>query len=54
MAEIGIGIFAAVYSVKLKEVLTPLLKESIRTQYSGDMQNKTLVSVAWDALMFNV
>ena len=54
LAEIGIGIFAAVYSVKLKEVLTPLLKESIRTQYSGDMQNKTLVSVAWDALMYNV
>lgn len=54
LAEIGIGIFAAVYSVKLKEVLTPLLKESVRTQYSGDMQNKTLVSVAWDALMYNV
>lgn len=54
LAEIAVGVFAAVYSAKLKEVLTPFLKQSIKTQYMGDMQNKTLTSIAWDAIMYNV
>lgn len=54
LAEIAVGIFAAVYSSKFKELLTKALKDSIRDQYMGEMSNKTLGSVAWDAVMFNV
>lgn len=54
LAEIGIGIFAAVYSSKLKDLLTPVLRQSIKDQYMGDMKNKTITSVAWDAVMYNV
>jgi hypothetical protein len=54
LAEIGIGIFAAVYTAQLKEVLVPALKTSIKDQYMGDMPNKTLASIAWDAVMYNV
>ncbi|CAF0806769.1 unnamed protein product [Brachionus calyciflorus] len=53
LAEIAIGIFAAVYSSKLKEVLSNVLKQSIKDQYMGEMKNKSLASVAWDAVMFN-
>ena len=53
LAEIGMGIFAAVYSAKLKDLLVPLLRQSIKDQYMGDMSNKTLTSVAWDAVNFN-
>ncbi|RNA36849.1 tetraspanin-18-like isoform X1 [Brachionus plicatilis] len=53
LAEIAIGIFAAVYSSKFKGVITKALKDSIRDQYMGEMFNKTLGSVAWDAVMFN-
>lgn len=54
LAEIAIGIFAAVYSSKFKELVTKGLKDSIRVQYKGEMSNKTLASVAWDAVMLNV
>ena len=54
LAEIAIGIFAAVYSSKLREVLTNVLRQSIRDQYMGEMKNKTIASVAWDAVMYNV
>lgn len=54
LAEIAIGIFAAVYSTKFRDLLTPFLRQSIRDQYMGDMANKSVVSVAWDAIMYNV
>jgi len=53
LAEIGIGIFAAVYSAKFRDLVTPLLRQSINDQYMGDMSNKSVVSVAWDAVMYN-
>jgi hypothetical protein len=54
LAEIAMGIFAAVYATKLRDILTPLLRQSIKDQYMGDMRNKTLPSIAWDAIMYNV
>lgn len=54
LAEIAIGIFAAVYSAKFRDFITPLLRQSIKDQYMGDMSNKSVVSVAWDAVMYNV
>lgn len=54
LAEIGVGIFAAVYSAKFRDLVTPLLRQSINDQYMGDMSNKSVVSVAWDAVMYNV
>lgn len=54
LAEIGIGIFAAVFSVQFMNTLTPLLQTSIKNEYSGDSANKSITSVAWDAVMYNV
>lgn len=54
LAEIAIGVFVAVYASKLKDILTPVLKQSIKDNYMGDMSNKTLASIAWDAIMYNV
>jgi hypothetical protein len=54
LAEIGAGILFAVYSAQLKTMLTPFLQNSIKTKYMGhDAQNKTLASIAWDAVMYN-
>jgi hypothetical protein len=54
LAEIAIGIFVAVYASKLKGILTPILQDSIKGSYMGDMSNKSVGSVAWDAVMYNV
>ncbi len=54
LAEIAFGIFAAVYAAKLKSVLSAQLDDSIKLNYYGDMSNKTLVSIAWDVIMYNV
>ncbi len=54
LAEIGMGVFAAVFAGKLRDLLTPALQQSIQVAYMGDMSNKTLTSVAWDAVMYNV
>ena len=54
LAEIAFGIFAAVYAVKLKGVLSTQLDETIKSNYYGDMANKTGVSIAWDIVMYNV
>ena len=54
LAEVAVGVFVAVYSAKLKDILTPVLQASIRDNYMGDMGNKTLASIAWDAIMYNL
>lgn len=54
LAEIGLGIFTAVYSNKFKSVIEPTLTESIKYEYYGEMQNGTIVSIAWDVIMYNV
>jgi hypothetical protein len=54
LAEIGLGIFVAVYSNRFKSMIVPTLKESLKNEYYGDMQNRTIVSIAWDAVMYNV
>jgi len=53
IAEIGVGIFAGVYSGKLKELLAPQLQRNIQSEYMGDYQNKTIASIGWDAIMLN-
>ena len=53
-AEIGIGIFAGVYSNKLKDILAPQLQINIRKEYMGDAANKTIASIGWDTIMLNV
>jgi len=35
MLQIGLSISVVVYSVKLKQILTPFLRESIKKQYMG-------------------
>lgn len=54
LAEIGLGIYAGVFTSNLRQNLSPALKLSIQNQYMGDMTNKSIASVAWDAIMFNV
>lgn len=54
LTEIGLGIYAGVFASNLKQNLTPALKQSIQDQYMGDMPNKSMTSVAWDAVMYNV
>jgi hypothetical protein len=54
LAAVGMGIFAAVFAGKLRDLLTPVLQQSIQNSYLGDMSNKTLTSIAWDAVMYNV
>jgi len=54
LAEIGLGIYAGVFGSNLKQNLTPVLLSSIQDEYMGDMSNKSLSSVAWDAIMYNV
>ena len=54
LAEIGIGIFAGVYSGKLRDLLAPQLKKNIEKEYMGDASNKTIASIGWDTIMFNV
>jgi hypothetical protein len=54
IAEIGIGIFAGVYSGQLKQLLAPQLKNNLNAQYAGDSPNKTLASIGWDTIMLNV
>ena len=51
---IGITILFIFYSAKMKQIIIPFLKENINSNYMGDMKNKTLTSIAWDALMFNI
>lgn len=54
VAEISVFVFTTVYSAKLRDVLSPILKLSIKDQYMGDMANKSITSIAWDSIMFNV
>lgn len=54
LAEIAFGIFAAVYANKFREFISPTLEASIKYEYYGDMSNKTIVSIAWDVIMYNV
>lgn len=53
LAEIGIGIFAGVYSGQLRELLAPQLKKNIIKEYTGDSQNKSIASIGWDVIMLN-
>lgn len=53
LAEIGIGIFAGVYSTKLKSLLAPQLQKNIEKEYMGDFANKTIASIGWDTIMLN-
>ena len=54
LAEIALGIFAAVNAKKFRASITPRLESSIKYEYYGDMPNKTIVSIAWDVVMYNV
>ena len=54
LAEIAIGILVGAFTNNLKGLISPALKDSIKYNYMGDMQNKTMASVAWDAVMYNV
>ena len=54
LIEIVIGVLIAVFSSKLTSLITPILLGTIQYGYTGDMSNKTLYSVAWDAVMYNV
>ena len=54
LAEIGIGIFAGVYSGKLKSILAPQLINNLDANYAGDSANKTGASIGWDIIMYNV
>jgi len=53
LAEIGIGIFAGVYSGKLKSILAPQLQNNLNANYAGDSVNKTGASIGWDIIMYN-
>jgi len=53
LTEIGVGIFSAIYANKFKDYLSPTLKDSIKYEYYGDMQNKTGISISWDSIMYN-
>jgi hypothetical protein len=54
LAEIGIVIFAAVFTGKFKDTITPLLQKSIEDNYVGvDSDTKPVISLAWDAIMYN-
>lgn len=53
LTEIGIGIFAGVYSGKLKDLLAPQLKTNLVNNYMGNSSNKTIASIGWDTIMVN-
>ncbi len=54
LAEIAFGVFASIYAKRFREFITPTLESSIKYEYYGDMSNKTIVSIAWDVVMYNV
>jgi hypothetical protein len=54
LSEIGLGIYAGVFASNFKQNLSTALLLSIKNDYMGDMTNKSISSVAWDAVMYNV
>ena len=52
--EIGVGIFVGVFTPFIKELISPFLELTIQYQYMGDMYNRTIISVVWDEIMYNV
>jgi len=54
LTEIGFGIYAGVFASNFKQNLSSVLLLSIKNDYMGDMPNKSITSVAWDAVQYNV
>ena len=54
LSHVALIVSIGVYSTNLKDILTPFFRGSIRKHYMGDMRNKSLSSIAWDAVMFNL
>ena len=54
IVEIGIGVLVGAFTPTIKTYIAPNLVLTIQYGYMGDMSNKTIVSIAWDAVMYNV